>query len=156
MVDSGASVNIVDQKTFNLIQKSNKSIQLVPTKAKIHAYGSEDPIELAGQFKTTIQSNTGQNTEAIFYITTKQYKCILGYQSSTALGLITLNINSLSQHENPTIAEILQRHHQLFQGIGNLKEVKVKLQIDESITPVAHTTSRKRRMTSYNNCEKVV
>ena len=142
LVDSGASVNIVHQNTFNLIQKSNNSIQLVPTKAKIRAYGSEDPIELVGQFKTTIQSNTGQNTEAIFYVTTEQYKCILGYQSSTALGLITLNINSLSRHENPTIAEILQRHHQLFQGTGNLKEVEVKLQIDESITPVAQAPCR--------------
>jgi hypothetical protein len=115
LVDSGASVNIVHHNIFNQIQKNNPSIHLVPTKAKIRAYGSEDPRELAGQFKTTIQSSTGQHTDTTFYVTTGQYKCILGYQSSTELGLITLNVNSLTQHGNPTVEKILHRHHNLFQ-----------------------------------------
>ena len=142
MVDSGASVNIVHHNIFNQIQKNNASIHLVPTKAKIRAYGSEDPIELAGQFKTTIQSSTEQRTDATFYVTTGQYKCILGYQSSTELGLITLNVNSLTQHGNPTVEKILHRHHNLFQGTGNLKGVEVTLQIDKSITPVAQAPRR--------------
>ena len=66
LVDSGASVNIVHHHIFNQIRKNNNSIQLVPTKAKICAYGSEDPIELAGKFKTTIQSSTGRHTDATF------------------------------------------------------------------------------------------
>ena len=142
LVDSGASVNIVHHHIFNQIRKNNDSIQLVPTKAKIRAYGSEDPIELAGKFETTIQSSTGQQTDATFYVTSGLYKCILGYQSSTELGLITLNINSLTQHENPTIAKILQQLHHLFQGTGNLKDVEVTLEIDESVTPVAQAPRR--------------
>ena len=142
LVDSGTSVNIVHHNIFNQIQKNNPSIHLVPTKAKIRVYGSEDPIELAGQFKTTIQSSTGQHTDATFYATTGQYKCILGYQSSTELGLITLNVNSLTQQGNPTVEKILHRHHNLFQGTGNLKGVEVTLQIDKSITPVAQAPRR--------------
>ena len=142
LVDSGASVNIVHHNIFNQIQKNNPSIHLVSTKAKIRAYGSEDPIELAGQFKTTIQSSTGQHTDATFYVTTGQYMCILGYQSSTELGLITLNVNSLTQHGHPSVEKILHRHHNLFQGTGNLKGVEVTLQIDKSITPVAQAPRR--------------
>ena len=51
------------------------------------------------------------------------------------IGLITLNVNSLTQHGNPTVERILHRHHNLFQGTGNLKGVEVMLQIDKSIIP---------------------
>ena len=126
LIDSGASVNIIHQNIFKQLQKRDNTIKLLPTKAKICAYGSADPIELAGQFTTTIQSTMGQSTQATFYVTKGQYKCILGFQSSTQLGLITLNVNSMAaEHENPTVEKnspttstAFSRNWQ-FEGSGN-------------------------------------
>ncbi|CAB4016987.1 Hypothetical predicted protein [Paramuricea clavata] len=69
-------------------------------------------------------------------------QCILGYESSTALGLITLNINNIMQHEDPAIVKLLNKHEKLFEGTGNLKSVEVKLEIDETVPPVAQSSRR--------------
>ena len=98
---------------------------------------------VARQFTTTIQSASGQSTQATFYVTEGQYKCILGFQSSTQLGLITLNVNSMAaETETPTVEKILQQHQQLFQGTVNLKGVEITLQIDDIVTPVAQARRR--------------
>ena len=111
--DTDASVNIVHCNIFKHIQKEDNNIQLSPAKAKICDYGSKDRIERAGQFTTFIRSTTGRNTEPTFYVAKGQNKCILGFQSSTELGLLTLSVNSMAiEHENPTIAKILQQQHQ--------------------------------------------
>ena len=141
LIDSGASVNILNKGIFDKI-RSQMKVNLKPTKAKIHAYGADKPLQLAGEFKTTITSQQGKTTAGTFYVVNGKTKCILGFQSSTELGLLTLNINSITNHEDPHIQNILNKHEKLFKGTGNLKGVEVKLEIDETATPVAQPARR--------------
>ena len=67
----------------------------------------------------------------------------MSYNTSTALGLLNININSIStDHPDPRIAQILQKHHKVFQGMGNLKNCEVKLEIDPTVSPVAQNSQR--------------
>ena len=53
-----------------------------------------------------------------------------------------MNINNIAQHEDPVIAKLLSKHEKLFKGTGNLKGVQVKLEIDDTIPPVAQSSRR--------------
>ena len=53
IVDSGSSVNLINNNTFKQLQSINPSIKLVPSKAKIFPYGTT-PIQTKGQFNITI------------------------------------------------------------------------------------------------------
>jgi hypothetical protein len=53
MIDSGTSVNILDDATFNEIT-CNKGIRLERTNHKIYSYGSLRPLPLKGVIKTNI------------------------------------------------------------------------------------------------------
>jgi hypothetical protein len=57
--------------------------------------------------------------------------------------LSSLNINTLNlvqQHHD--VRRIINKHPKLFEGTGNLKGHKVKLEIDPTITPVAQTNRK--------------
>jgi hypothetical protein len=46
------------------------------------------------------------------------------------------------EHKDPVIAQLLQKHEHLFKGTGGLKGVEVKLEIDESVPPIAQSSRR--------------
>ena len=78
---------------------------------------------------------------------------ILGLETASRLGIIQI-INSISkkikQLASP-LREIVNNHKSRFQGIGKLKDVKVKLSIDAEIKPVAN----KHRRIPFHLREKV-
>ena len=63
----------------------------------------------------------------------------MSLQTALNLGVIkvinSLKYDSLSQEEK--VNEIVKRNEKLFQGIGRLKGVKIKLHIDKTVQPVA-------------------
>ena len=141
LIDSGASVNIIHKEMFERINSENNHTKLVKTNARIRAYGTDTPIELCGEFHTTIKLANDQSVDATFFVTKSKSQCILGCESSTALGLITLlNINNIAQHENPVIPNLLKKHEKLFKGTGNWKGLEVKLEIDDSLPHVAQSS----------------
>lgn len=143
IIDSGSSVNLLNNKVYKRIQEKNPAVKLQASNAQIHAYNTDVPLELLGQITAHVSSTQGKSTTTTFYITKSQSKCLLSCDSSTALGLLQININSVSiAHHDADVSKILQRHQKLFQGTGNLKNREVKLEIDESITPVAQPARR--------------
>ena len=142
LIDSGVPVNILNKNIFDIIKARDDNIDLLSTNAKIRAYGAENPLDLAGEFQTVTATETGKSALATFYVTSGNAKCILGCESSTQLGLLTLNVNNVTQHVDTQVTEILRKHEALFQGTGNLKGVEVKLEIDETVQPVAQPARR--------------
>ena len=142
IIDTGSSVNILSNEHFKEIQHQNPHIKLQPAKTKIFAYGAKHPLHLVGQFTAEVQYNS-TSTRSIFLVTKDNNTCLLSYDTSTGLGLLNININSISvDHPNPTIAQILQKHHKVFQGMGNLKNCEVKLEINPNVNPVAQNSRR--------------
>ena len=70
----------------------------------------------------------------------------MGYESSSSLGLITLNLNKLTSiltnEIHADVQQIIDKHAKLFQGTGNLKDQEVKLEIDPTVTPVAQPSRK--------------
>jgi hypothetical protein len=95
LIDPGASVNLLNYPIFQQIQKDDNCIKLQKTNARSLAYGTSTPLELAGEFQATIISASGTFKTAKFYVAQKKSKCILGYESSSSLGII------IPQHQHP-------------------------------------------------------
>ena len=50
LIDSGASVNILNRNIFDIMKARDDNIELMSANAKICAYGAENPLDLAGEF----------------------------------------------------------------------------------------------------------
>ena len=57
MINTGASVDIMDEKSFNQIQ-NHGTIDLQPPQKCIYAYGSESQLDVLGQFTAYISTGT--------------------------------------------------------------------------------------------------
>ena len=76
-------------------------------------------------------------------MTKENNTCLLTYNTSTVLGLLNININSITiDHQNQRIAQILRQHHKVFQGMENLKNCEDKLEINPTVTPVTQNSRR--------------
>ena len=143
LIDSGASVNLLNHSIYQRIQQNDNRIRLSKTNARIFAYGTSKPLNLAGEFEATVTSTFGTSRTAKFYVTQSKSKCILGYESSSSLGLISLNLNNITPDQrDPDVQQIINKHAKLFQGTGNLKDREVKLDIDPTVTPVAQPSRK--------------
>ena len=53
------------------------------------------------------------------------------YKRCTALELLDVKINANTfEHANPEITQILHKHKGMFEGMGNIKNIQVMLDID--------------------------
>ena len=58
IIDSGASVNVIDKKDFDQLVQQNNKITLQKANAEVFAYGEEKPLPLVGAFEATVKSVT--------------------------------------------------------------------------------------------------
>ena len=93
-----------------------------------------------GKFDALIESKK-KYTISTIHVTDGQSGSLLSYNTARELGLIKLQLNTLA--EKPlTSLQLCERFPNLFQGIGKLKDIEVKLHIDTSVAPVAQTARR--------------
>ena len=138
MIDTGASADILDEKSFREIQK-HQDITLQPPKKRMFAYGSSSQLTVLGQFTANISIESKTTTSTV-YVLQGDHGSLLGCITAQNLGIIQLNINQL--RATHVSEELILQFPQLFQGIGKLKDAHVKLHIDESVTPVAQGARR--------------
>ena len=166
LIDTGASVNIIDETTFENLCKQ-KPIHLHRSKARVYAYASQSPLPMAGVFEDVIESKRKMTT-AKFHVAKGNNGNLLCLETATELGLITLNIHnvntdkpevsipaktqhisapqaqiSTAQPNNDAFIQNLTNEYQdLFEGVGCLKNFELKLHIDPQVTPVAQPERR--------------
>ena len=133
-IDTGSAVNIIDEQTFNHLQRKPK---LDPSYTRLYPYMSKTPLATLGQFKTRFRYNN-TSFECIFQVVSGDAGCILGDESSTLLGLVTYNINTVTTNHKLTYGEELAKQYpKLFSNkIGKFNKFQVKLTIDPKVTPV--------------------
>eukprot|EP00795_Rhopilema_esculentum_P006556 gene6556-12053_t len=91
LVDTGASVNILDEETFSQIPSDPK---LEKTTVKVYPYNSNSPVTLLGKFQATVETKK-RITVATFYVTEGNSGSLLGSETSQELGLVTFHINPM-------------------------------------------------------------
>ena len=139
---TGSSVNLLNNSIFKKIQQENATIKLETSPYHVFPYGADKPIELLGQFTAEIKSDTITKTDK-FLVTKTNSKCVLSYRTCTALELLDVKINANTlEHVNPEITQILHKYKGMFEGMGNIKNIQVTLDIDPSIQPVTQRPYR--------------
>ena len=140
MVDTGASIDIIDESTYNRMQKVTK-IPLHRSNTRVFAYGSPTQLPVVGKFQATLESSQ-KITVSEVHVVQGHYGCLLSYQSATTLGLIHVKVNRVEEQLKSSHEQLLAEFAHLFEGIGELKDFEVKLHIDQDVPPVAQPARR--------------
>ena len=133
-MDSGASINVIDSKTFDKI-KGKRKIKLQKATRPIRTYGSTSKLPVLGKFLAEIESRD-KITSTYVYIVKGSGGSLLSCATAQELGLMKLCLNVVSNDG------ILEEFDDRFKGIGKLKGYQVKLHIDKNVKPVAQPHRR--------------
>ena len=93
LIDSGVTVNLIDDEAWSKIQKCNKSNMLQKSTSRIYPYGSDKPLELKGQFTTTLESKTCF-MPAVIQVVKGKAGNLLNCHTARELGLIRFHVNN--------------------------------------------------------------
>ena len=146
-VDTGSTINIIDENTFKQLQ----NINLQKTHVRAYPFNSSEPVQMTGKFDTLIESRK-RLTVATIYVTAQDDGCLLSNTTAQELGLISLHLNQidtqtkalrkdkgtgLSTINDEKVRNILHKHSKVFQGVGKLNNRQIEYLIDKSVKPVA-------------------
>ena len=156
LVDTGASVNVLNKRTFDEINNRTKnSLKLKKTKTRVCTYGKDDPpLKILGEVETLIETKTKFTNSKFYVVDTKNINLLSGI-TATALGMIVMNKDeklntcSIENHTDDNKSPAHLRHlvdrfrKTVFTNkIGQIKNYKVKLHIDPTVSPVAQCERR--------------
>ena len=127
--DSGASLNIVS----NDLSKMFDSV-LKPCDTKVCAFNSSKPLSMLGKFKALVESNCCSVDSEFLVVDGKT--SLLGYAAAVE-------------------RRVLQNYPSLFSGLGKMKNVEVKLHINENVKPM-HQSQRRIPFHQLKNLEACV
>jgi len=140
MIDTGASTDIIDEPTYQLIKQAS-TVTLEPDSCQIFAYGSKSQLETLGKFTANIRAKDEQKV-ATFHILSGAHGSLLSYSTARDLGLVHINLNNITTTDVITLEQLTREYPKVFQGIGKLKNYEVKLHIDTTVVPVAQSARR--------------
>ena len=141
-VDTGASVNIIDNKTFKTLCKNDCGVALEKTNVKIYAYNSEKALPVSGMFNAKIEYKNVA-VDACFYVVESQkgFKGgnLISSETAQRLELIKFAFATCSL---PSTEEICNKFPHAFTGMGKMTEVKVKFHEDPDVKPTVQSHRR--------------
>ena len=125
MIDTGATVNLIDEATYNEIDQ-HRVKQLKKTGNNIYSYGSTTPLPILGMTTSTIRTPSATTT-AHLHVVKGNAGNLLSYDTAKQLNLLTVD-----EHDD---LRFDQQFECLFGGIGKVKRRMVKLHIDPAVKP---------------------
>ncbi len=100
MIDSGASVNILDDVIYNQITR-NKGIRLEKTNHKIYFYGSLRPLPVKGTITTNISTDS-KHLSTQFHLVDGNSRNLLNCTTACQLDLLKVTVNNTTYHSPST------------------------------------------------------
>ena len=135
VIDSGATVNIVDIDTYQRLHVQKK-VAIMPTNIRLFTYGSTTPLNILGTITVTAEHNGNQIPAQFVVVNTQGTGCLLGHTSATQLDLLHV-ANSVSLQYEETSSRIFAKFPKVFEGVGKLKNFQQTIHVDPNIQPVA-------------------
>ena len=160
--DSRADVNVMDERQYGALKrKTQEDITLKTSKTKLSTVQNE--LKVSCEFKTTVRNQT-RGTETTFVVVKGKIKSppLLGKKTLSELGMLEIrpdwtlkdqnelriryenNVQSILDATGRSDVEmILQRHDEVFKGIGNIYDKKngeeflVKFSMKSEAAPIA-------------------
>jgi hypothetical protein len=135
MADSGASVNVLNEKDYHAVKDKPK---LIHSNSRVYPYMSPKPLNLLGKFQADV-SNGQFHCRETFFVVDGPSSSLLSWKALQKLNLITVANNLTDQKPEP---DILREFPTVITGMGTCTCEPVKVMIDESIKPVAQPHRR--------------
>ena len=130
MIDSGASVNLIDETTYRKLNRHREG-RLEKPERHIYSYGSTAPLPILGTFVTTIETPDA-STVAKLHVVKGNFGNLLSFATAKKLNLLQLSVNTV----NVSYPRCLQQEYKcLFGGIGKVKGRLIKLHINPEVKP---------------------
>ncbi|XP_041453694.1 uncharacterized protein K02A2.6-like [Lytechinus variegatus] len=148
IIDSGASVNIVDSTVWDWMRGRDRRLRFTPSHRKIFGYGSKQQLPVLGEFTSKMTSvDTKKSTHAKIVIVDGNGGCLLSRETSITLGLLTIhpdlnNIKSQTPTQDTYRQDIITKYPAVFNGFGKLVDYQVHVQVDHEVKPVAQPPRR--------------
>jgi hypothetical protein len=113
-----------------------------------YGYASNTPLQIIGQFVAPVRRGD-KKVSGEFVVVKGRHECLLSYTTATQLKIITISPDlevpkvvksvAVSEEEREwSLAELKAAYPTLFSGkLGCLKDVKIKLEMDPQVKPVA-------------------
>ena len=90
-IDTGATINVIDRKTFQKLE----NVTLRNTNTQAYAYSNKTPVDFLGKFETIIETKR-RYTVGVFYVVNEYDSgCLLSSQTAQELSLISLHLNKI-------------------------------------------------------------
>ena len=137
IVDSGASVNIIDAKLWESLKKQKITCKSEITTKKLYAYGTDKPLDLLGKFSTVIAVQgdcKSREVYADFYVLKGAGPALLGRETAEQLGILSIEVNYVD--------DVRTEYKECFEGIGKLEGYQLSLHVDRDVEPVAQRMYR--------------
>ena len=136
LLDTGASVNILDECTYEHIGKPALTKHVKP---KLYPYGGGKPLNLIGKCVVTIETKSMIDCHDL-YVVKGHHGSLIGFDTAHQLKLIQINNLNASHCE-----QLKQKYQGIDVGIGKLKNTTVALHIDKTIQSVSINNRRTPR-----------
>lgn len=134
LIDSGASINAIDRKTFERLKTSKTQVEKCAI--NIFPYGSKSPLQMFGKTKLCVTVQDKEH-EIEFHIIKGDGRPLIGHKTAIELGLLHIGmINSVNTVANQNTDTILSSFKDRFEGLGKLKDFQLKLHIDKTLKSV--------------------
>ncbi len=80
LIDSGASVNVLDLETYHRL-KARKGIQLMPSTLRVYAYSSTTPLNILGTVSGRVKCNSAEIVAKFVVVHNQHAGCLLWRQT---------------------------------------------------------------------------
>ena len=130
-VDTGSSINIIDQQAFEQLGHYTLS----KTNIKAYAFNSNVPVKMNGKFTTIVESRR-KITVTTIYVTKENGGCFLSGSTAEELGLISLHLNAVqitkssqtpatfTSIKDNVVQRVVQKYPNVLCGLGKLRHQK--------------------------------
>jgi len=142
-VDTGASINVMDQETFLKL----KGISLHKTNVKAYTYNATKPVRFLGKFDALVETRRRCTTCTFYVVSNHNSGCLLSSHTAQDLGLVSLHLNQIQKKlsvktSDKAVQKIVNMYPEVFTGVGKLKGHSLTLNIDPEVIPQAQPQRR--------------
>lgn len=128
IVDTGASVNILESHTYDSLRVKPT---LQPTTTRVFPYGATTPLSVLGMANFELQHN-GEQLSVPFHVIEGNSGNLLGYAAAENLKILTMARQITTADDK---VKVIEDYSDLFEGMGKVKDRLITLHIDETVTP---------------------